>query len=124
MFLLPNGDAMLHFIDDEATGIEGFAAVRGTHADPDRHVAQLQGADAMDAQRVLYRESPQRFCDDAVAFLPRQFLKSFVLQPSNFLTLVEISHPAFETDVAPRAQGLKLASRACGVDGALCEAKM
>src|ERR1700674_3151989 len=124
MLLLPNRHAMLHLIDDEAAGIEGFAAVCGTHADPHRHLAQLQRADSMDAQRLLYRESPQGFGDDAVAFLDRQFLKSFVLQPGDFLTLVKIPHPALETDVAARAQSLQLAPRAFGVDGRLSKAKM
>jgi len=78
----------------------------------------------MDAQRVFYRESPQRFSDDTVAFLDREFLKSLVFQPGDFLALVQITHPAFETDVAAGARSLKLASRALRVDGAFSKTKM
>src|ERR1700730_12122920 len=66
VLFLPARHAMLHFVDDETTGIEGFAAMHRTHADPHSHVAQRQRADAMDAQRVLHRESPQGFRDDAL----------------------------------------------------------
>src|SRR6266478_9588361 len=124
MLLLPNRHTVLYFIDDEPAGIEGFAAVRGTHADPDRHVAYAQGAHTMDAKSVFYRELPQGFGDDPLAFLHRQFLKSFVFQPGDFSTLVQITHPAFETDIASGARGLKLATRAFRVDRALSKAKM
>src|SRR6202041_1030587 len=115
---------MLDLIDDEPAGIESLAAMRGTDSDPDRHVAQLQRAHPMDAQRMLDRKSPHGFGDDAIALLDRQFLKSLVFQPRDCLTLVQIPHPAFETDIAAGAQGLQLASRALGVDGVFSEAKM
>jgi len=104
MLLLPNRYTVLHLIDDEPAGIESFTAVRGTDADPYRHVAHAQGAHAMDAQRVFNRESPQGFGDDTAAFLEREFLKSLVFQPGDFFTLVQITHPAFETDVAAGAR--------------------
>src|SRR5450631_920376 len=78
----------------------------------------------MDTQRVLHRESAHGFADYAVAFLHRQFLKGLVFQPCDLLALVEIAHPAFETDVAAGAQGLQLASRAFRVDGAYRKAKI
>ena len=42
MFLLPDRDAVLYFIDDEAAGVEGLAAVGGAHPHPDRHVRQVE----------------------------------------------------------------------------------
>jgi hypothetical protein len=42
MFFFPNRQAMLDLIDDESAGIEGFAAVCGTHPNPHCHVAQAQ----------------------------------------------------------------------------------
>src|ERR1700731_2648569 len=98
VLFLPDRHAMLHFVDDETTGIEGFSAMHRTHADPHSHVAQRQRADAMDAQRVLHRESPQGFRDDALTFLHGEFLKGFVLQTSDFLPLVVVPHPTLEGD--------------------------
>src|ERR1700690_858430 len=115
---------MLDLIDDESARIESFAAMRGTDPDPDRHVGQLQRAHPMDAQRMLDRKSPHGFGDDAIAFLHRQFLESLVFEPRDCLTLVQIPHPAFETDIAARARGLHRASRALGIDGGFSETKM
>ena len=123
MFLLPNGHAMLDFIDDEPTGIEGFAAVRGTHSHPNRHVAQSQGTDTMDAHGVFHREAPQRFRDDALAFLHCQLLIGFIVESSDFLAFVLIAHPTLETDVAAGTQILQLTPPTFRVDGALGEAK-
>src|SRR6202041_1752053 len=64
VFLLPDRHSMLHFIDDEAAGIEGLAAMRGADAHPHGHVAQSERADAMNAQSVFHREAPQGFGDD------------------------------------------------------------
>src|ERR1700728_3573501 len=74
VFLLPDRHSMLHLIDDEAAGIEGFAAMRGADADPHGHVAQSERADAMNAQSVLHWEAPQGFIDDAFAFLHGEFV--------------------------------------------------
>ena len=100
MFLFPNRQAMLDFIDDESARIEGFTAVCGTHPDPHCHVAQAQRTDAMDAQGMLYRKAPQRFRNDAVAFFHRQLLKRFVLEAGDLLAFILIANPALETDVA------------------------
>jgi len=123
MLFLPNRQPMLDFIDDESAGIEGFAAVCGTYADPHGHVGHAQGPDAMDAQGMLHREATQRLRDDAVAFLYRQLLKSFVFQPSNFLAFVLIANPALETDVAAGTWVLQLAPALRGVDGRLGKAE-
>src|SRR5216683_3226224 len=53
MLLLPDRDAVLHFIDDEPAGVEGFAAVGGADAHPHRHVGQVEGADPMNARGML-----------------------------------------------------------------------
>ncbi len=73
----------------------------------------------MDAQGMLHREAPQRFGDDALAFLHRQFLKSFVFQSGDLLALVLIANPTLETDVAAGAEVLQLAPRACAVSMAV-----
>src|ERR1700689_4678523 len=111
VFLLPNGDAMLDFIDDEPAGIEGFAAVCGAHPHPHCHLAQTQGTDAVDAQSMLHRVASQRFRDDALAFLHRKLLKRLVFESSDFLAFVLIADPALETDVAAGAEIRKLAPR-------------
>src|SRR5579859_3986674 len=78
----------------------------------------------MDTQRMFDGKSPHGVGDDAVAFLHRQFLKSFVFEARDLLTVVEIPHPAFEADIAAGAQGLQLPSRAADVDGAFGEAEL
>src|ERR1700722_3358001 len=116
MLLLPDRHAMLHFVDDVAAGVEGFAPMDRTDPDPPRHVAQGQGADAMDAQRVLHREAPQSFGDDAFAFLQREFLKGFVFQSNVFPPPIVIPHPAFKTDVGAGSHVEDLAPPGRGVD--------
>src|ERR1700692_4153030 len=123
VLLLPDRHAMLHLVDDETAGIEGFAAVRGTDADPHCHVAQIQRADAMDAQRMLHREAPQGFGDDALAFLHREFLERFVFQTSDLLSLVVIPNPPLEAHVAAGAPVEQLAPRFGCVDGGLGKEK-
>src|SRR5258708_12547641 len=88
VLFLPDRHAMLHFVDDETTGVEGFAAMHGADPDPHRHIAQIQGADAMDAQRMLHREAPQGVGDDALAFLHRQFLEALLFHPRHLLPLI------------------------------------
>src|SRR5579863_2547941 len=108
---------MLDLVDDESAGIEGLATVCGTHPNPHGHVAYFQGPDAMNAQRMLHRETPHRFGDDAVAFFHRELLRSFVFQSSDVLSLVLIANPAFETGVAAGPGVLQLGPRLPGVDG-------
>src|SRR5713226_77976 len=104
VLFLPDRHAMFHFVDDETAGFEGFAAMRGTDSDPHRHIAQIQRADAMDAQSVLHGEAPQGFGDDALAFLHRKFLERLVFQASDLLSLIVIPNPTLEADVAACAR--------------------
>ena len=78
----------------------------------------------MNAQGVLHRESAQGFGDDAVGFLYGQLLKCLVLEPRDFLALVKVADPPFETDVAPRAKILKLTPCRFGVNRCLGKAEM
>src|ERR1700734_3876916 len=123
VLFLPDGHAMLHFVDDKTTGIEGFAAVDGTHPDPDGHVAQVKRADAMDAQSVRDREAPQGFGENAFAFLHRKFLERFVFQAGHCLPFIVIANPTLETDIAAGTRVEEFASRVVGVDGCFGEAK-
>src|ERR1700679_773446 len=102
VFLLPDGHSMLHFIDDEAAGIEGLAAMHGADAHPHGHVAQSQRADAMNAQSALHGEASQGFGDDAFAFFHGEFLEGLVFQASDLLSLVVIADPALEAHIAAR----------------------
>src|ERR1700731_2530592 len=80
MLFFPDRHAMLHFVDEETAGVEGFSAMRGADADPHGHIAQVQRADTMDAESVLDREAPQGVGNDALAFLHREFLERLVFQ--------------------------------------------
>src|SRR6266404_1409605 len=67
MFLLPDREAVLYFIDDEPAGVEGFAAVGGADTHPHRHVGQIERSDPMNACGVLDGEAPYRLRQDSVA---------------------------------------------------------
>src|ERR1700678_4025747 len=114
---------MLNFIDDVSAGIEGLASVCEAPPHQHRNDTKIQRTDPVYAQGMFHWEAPQRFRDDAVAFLYGQFLKSFVFESSDFLAFVLIANPALETDVAARAQILKLAPGAFRVDGRLGKAE-
>src|ERR1700688_4271414 len=123
VLFLPDRHAMLHFVDDETAGVEGFAAMHGADPDPHRHIAQIQRADTMDAQRTLHREAPQGVGDDALAFLHREFLEGLVFQPSDLLSLIVIPNPPLEAHVAACGRVEQLAPREGGIDGGLGKAK-
>src|SRR5258708_1298011 len=123
VLFLPYRHAMFHFVDDEAAGVEGLPAMRGTDADPHGHIAQGQCADTMDAKSVLDREAPQGVGNDALTFLHREFLERFVFQASDFLPLIVIPNPPLEADIAACAQVEELAPRFGGIDGRLGKAK-
>ncbi len=114
---------MLDLIDDEPTGIEGFAPVHRTHAHPYGHVGQTQCADAVDAQGAFDRKSTLSLRKNAFAFLHRQLLESLVFQPSDLLSLVVIANPALEADVAAGTGIEQLEPRRNGVDGRMRETK-
>src|ERR1700686_3335219 len=119
VLFLPDRHAMFHFVDDETTGFEGLAAMRGTDSDPHGHIAQTQRADAMDAQGVFHGEATQGFGDDALAFLHREFLERLVFQTSDLLSLIVIPNPPLEADVAACAKVEGLAPRLAGIDWGL-----
>src|SRR5580658_2407077 len=123
VLFFPDRHAMLHFIDDEAAGIECLAAMGGADADPYRHIAQRQCADAVNAQRALDGISPQGFGDDTIALGHGEFLKGLVLQARDFLPFIVIAHPAFEGRVASRTQIEQFPPRLGGVDGIVGESK-
>src|SRR5712671_8146973 len=104
VFFLPDRHAMLHFVDDEAAGVEGLSAMDRTDTDPHGHIAQGQRADTVDAESVLDRKAPQGVGDDALAFLHRELLERFVFQASDFLPLIVIPNPPLEADIAACAQ--------------------
>jgi len=49
VFLFPDRQPVLHFIDDEAAGAKGLVAVRRRGTDPDGDFAQRQRADPVHA---------------------------------------------------------------------------
>src|SRR6478609_726398 len=116
VLLLPDGHAMLHFIDDEAAGLEGFVAMRGCDAYPDGDVAQLQVADAVHAQRLRHAESLGSLGHDALAFANTQRLEGLVFQMPDFLTFVVVAYPAFETGEAATMRIEQFRAQCAAVD--------
>src|SRR5260370_7894457 len=100
VFFLPDRHAMLHFVDDEAAGVEGLSAMRGTDTDPHGQIAQGQRADTVDAESVLDRKAPQGVGDDALAFLHPELLERFVFQPSDFLPLMVLPNQPPQPPIA------------------------
>src|SRR6266700_43660 len=78
MFLLPDRDAVLHFIDDVPAGIEGCAAMRGADAHPHRYVGQVERSNPMDAGSTLDGKALHRLRKDSFALLDGQRLEGFV----------------------------------------------
>ena len=78
----------------------------------------------MNAQGVFDREAEQGLSHDAVAFLQRQFLECFVLEPGDRLTLVFIADPTLKTDIAAGTKILQFVPRRFGVDRSLSEAEI
>ena len=71
-----------------------------TDANPDRHVAQLQAAQRMHAQRVFDLKPLHRFADDALSLFHPEALVGLVLQLLHVATIVVIAYPTLETDIA------------------------
>src|SRR6266481_5688535 len=69
MFLFPDRDAVLHFVDDEPARVEGFAAMGGADTHPHRHAGLVERAQPMDAGGVLDGEALHRLRQDPVALL-------------------------------------------------------
>src|SRR5258708_27106750 len=78
VFFLPDRHAMLHFVDDEAAGVEGLSAMPGTDTDPHGHIAQGQRAHTVDAQSVLDPTPPHGGRHHALAFHPRELMQRSV----------------------------------------------
>jgi hypothetical protein len=93
ILLLPDRDAMLDVVDDEAAGVEGLAAVRGADPDPDRKLADLQCADAVRAAGALEAKACAGFRQDALTLAGRERCERLVLQAPHRSALVVIAHP-------------------------------
>jgi hypothetical protein len=67
VLFLPDRDAVLDFVDDEAAGAEGFVAVVGADADPHSHFANAELAHAMHTLGGHDAELRDGLLDDARA---------------------------------------------------------
>src|SRR5260370_16470334 len=59
VFFLPDRHAMLHFVDDEATGVQPLSAMRGTKTDPHGSILQVNQARTGEPEHILHRHTPQ-----------------------------------------------------------------
>jgi hypothetical protein len=100
MFLLPDGNAVFHFVDDVPAGSKGFITMWRTDPDPNGDFTEWQITHTMNATRMSDTELDARFFDDALAFAHRQRFEGFVFETSYFTPLVEITHPPLEGDIA------------------------
>src|SRR5450631_351348 len=77
----------------------------------------------MDAQGMLDGKQLQRLGEDSISLFEGEGLEGFVFEPRDFLPLVMVPYPAFETDVAAGAAVEQFAARGDGIDGRFGEAK-
>src|SRR3989338_6024636 len=96
IFLLPNRQARLVFIDDIATGAETVLAVGRNDTDPHRHVADLKPAGAVNA---FGRDHVEFFHDFPEYILRLTLTKgrvSLVFQRDNRHAVVMVTHAPFK----------------------------
>ncbi len=123
VLLLPDGNAVFHFIDDVAARAKRLVAVARARAHPHRHIADPEIANAVHAGRALDAEALDRLGYDPLAFLHRQRLERLVLQVPNLVPFVVIAHPAFERRIPAALRIRELGAKRGGVDRRMAEAK-
>src|SRR5687768_5825575 len=97
VLFLPDRDAMLHFIDDEAAGAESFVSMRRAHAHPHGDIADRERSGAMHAGGARDAEAADGFVHDACAFFFRELRERLVFEPRDGVAFVVIADPAFES---------------------------
>ncbi len=100
VLLLPDGHPMLDLVDDVAAGAECLVAMARRDTDPHRLLADLERTDPVHADGVLDAEPRDRLGDDPLAFLDRERLEGFVLQPAHAPAFVVIANPTLERGIA------------------------
>jgi len=116
VLLFPNRHTMLHFVDDVATGLEGFVAVTSAHAHPHGELPEREIADAMHAARVVDTESLASLGDDAFALTNGEFGERFVFEVTNFPAFVVITHPTFERGIATASRIREFGAQRLGLE--------
>ena len=112
VFLLPDRNAVFHFVDDIAAGLERFVAMPAADADPHGDIADAKRARAMHARGFADAEALDGFVDDALSFFDREIDECFVLKTRHVVTFVVVADPAFErTITAASGIGELLAQR-------------
>jgi hypothetical protein len=115
VFFFPNGNAVLHFVDDVSTGFESLITVARAHSDPHCELAEGKIADAMHAPRVLDTEARTGLRDDAFALSNGELRERLVLEASNFPAFIVITYPTLECGISA-ARGIgELCTQRLGV---------
>ena len=102
-FLLPDGDAGLDGVDEEAVGVEGRFAVGRRGEGHDGAFADGEGADAVDGDRLGDGEFLHRLGEDALAFLGRENRVMGVVELFDVAAFVVVPNEAFEDDESAAA---------------------
>ena len=123
VFLLPDRNAVLHFVDDESARIEGFAPMLGADTDPDGQLADRKVADTMRAAGMYDAKTLACTCKNALALAQRQRRKGLVFQTLDRAAVVAIAHPAFERYIAPACRVFDSLSQLPGQQRAVPELK-
>jgi len=92
----PDRDALLDFIDQESAGLKGGNPVGGADVDHDGKITDGEGARAMDNHGVTNVKAVSCLGEDSSAFLFGENGVGFVIESSDGLSFMVISHEAFE----------------------------
>ena len=119
-FLLPDGKAVLDFIDDEAAGVKSLGPVGRGNGHHHGTFTDFQRADPVRRPGIIQAEALHGFPDDTLSLLLCDRKVCFILQPEYLPALVMVADRALEDGDGPGmrvACSLAEASRVDGVSG-------
>ncbi len=123
VFLFPDRDPVLHFVDDEAAGLERLVTVRGADAHPHCKFTDAQVAEAVHAGDPCHAEPFAGRGENALTLAQGERFERFILEVFDLAAFVEIPHPALECDKAAKRRIGQPCGRGGGIDRFSCEAE-
>ena len=117
VFLFPNRQAGLRFVDDVAARLERRPPVFRGDTHPHREFAKLQVAGAMHGHGSDERKLCTGIGEDFLALGFGERRIGLVFEREDGLTLVAVTHPAFEGHARTRSRVGERALAGGGVDG-------
>jgi hypothetical protein len=101
VFLFPDGDTPLYFINNVTTCGEGFFPVLGRCANPYGNFPDLEVTGPMDTTAVDYIKFLKGLGENPATFLPGEVRVCFILKARDIPSFIMVSNPTFKTCVGP-----------------------